>query len=73
MRFGFCPVGPRAFHHPERILAAERLGSKNSGVAEASNAIRMLFRKAGFGSQALHTSFITLYLCDILFLLHKVT
>lgn len=47
MRFGFCPVGPWAFHHPVHILAAERLGSKNSGVAEASNAIRMLFRKAG--------------------------
>lgn len=68
MRFGFCPVGPWAFHHPVHILAAERLGSKNSGVAEASNAIRMLFRKAGLAAKPrthllLHCIFVTYYFC----------
>lgn len=68
MRFGFCPVGPWAFHHPVNILAAECLGSKNSGVAEASNAIRMLFRKAGLAAKPhthllLHCIFVTYYFC----------
>lgn len=61
MRFGFCPVGPWAFHHPVHILAAEHLGSKNSGVAEASNAIRMLFRKAGLAAKP-HTHLLLLYI-----------
>lgn len=68
MWFGFCPVGPWAFHHPVHILAAECLGSKNSGVAEASNAIRMLFRKAGLAAKPrthllLHCIFVTYYFC----------
>lgn len=68
MLFGCCLVGPSAFHHPVHILAAECLGSKNSGVAEASNAIRMLFRKAGLAAKPctpllLHSIFVTYYFC----------
>lgn len=68
MWLGFCPTGPWAFHHLVHILAAECLGSKNSGVAEASNAIRMLFRKAGLALKLctdllLHCIFVTYYFC----------
>lgn len=42
------PSESLAFQHLLYVLAAELLRSKNSGVAEALNAIRMLFRKAGW-------------------------